>query len=318
MDNAPIQFDDDPNEPGDGTARIVVDMNSLGGNKCVPLVECAPIPTVAKLSSDRLPPAKPEPTGLSPVEQAVARPTITSAVDYCTEEIEKQAVAADEESECIQRQELRLQKRYQHAADQPHLYSLRFRLPAVIEDRISSVRWITAQWKDEPISDAYSAFGKGWGPSPFLAQRFDDGVLHVTVQDEHCRCRIASAPLPNGAVEQWKDGTPPYCMSTGPGEEERKCVPDLLAEYGPHPVLDSAMGKWVDMTYRVQAGRATPATIEVWQNGNFIVRVTGKIGYEPKAGEDSLTKFKIGHNRDYMPFVHALEMDRISIEPAVP
>ena len=44
------------------------------------------------------------------------------------------------------------------------------------------MRWVTAQWKQEPISARYDdEFKKGWGPSPFLAQRYDDGVLHVTV-----------------------------------------------------------------------------------------------------------------------------------------
>ena len=267
MDKAPILFDDDPDEPGDGTARITVDMNSLGGNECrrdAPFHECGRPLIVLALAPGEPPPAKPEPLGPSLVEGAAAPPTIMrSANKYCTEEILQLVKAAGEENKCIQRQELRLHKSYAHAADQPYLYSLRFRMPAEIEDRTSSIRWVIAQWKQEPVSDAYDVLGKNWGPSPFLAQRFDDGVLHVTVQDEHCRCKIASAPLPNGEVEQWNDGTPPYCLSTRPGDEERKCTPDLVAEYGPKPVLDSPMGKWVDMTYRVQASRSAPATIEV-------------------------------------------------------
>ena len=57
-------------------------------------------------------------------------------------------------------------------------------MPAVIQDTKNSVRWVIAQWKQEPVSPAYK------DPSPVLAQRFDDGVLHVTVQDEDCRCRV--------------------------------------------------------------------------------------------------------------------------------
>jgi hypothetical protein len=271
---------------------------------------------VLDLAPDEPPPAKPEPLGPSLVEGIAAPQTIMSVNKYCTGEILQLVRSAGEENECIQRQELRLHKSHAHPANQPHLYSLRLRMPAVIEDRTSSIRWVTAQWKQEPVSDAYNSLGKDWGPSPFLAQRFDDGVLHVTVQDEHCRCKIASAPLPGGEAEQWKDGTPSYCLSTRPGDAERKCTPDLVAEYGPKPVLDSPLGKWVDITYRVQAGRSAPAMIEVWQDGRFIVRVAGKLGYEPKAGEKSQTKFKVGHYRDYMPFVHAMEVDRISVEPA--
>lgn len=311
LDEAPIRFTGDPDEPGDGIVRITADMNSLGGNKCrKDANECGRPPTTPDYA---------EPLGPSLVEGALSTAplAVMGPSNYCTKEIEELAEAAGEEGDCIQRQELRLQKRYQHPADQPHFYSLRFRMPGVIEDRVSSTRWITAQWKHEPVSDAYDALGEDWGPSPFLAQRFDDGVLHVTVQDEHCRCKIASAPLPDGKVEDWHDGTPTYCLSTGPGEE-RTCTPDLIAEYGPNPALDSPIGNWVEMKYRVQAGRSSPVTIEVWQGDRFIVRVTGKIGYEPQAGERSRTKFKVGHYRDFMPFVHVMEIDRISVEPATP
>jgi len=311
LDKAPIRFAKDPDEAGDGIVTITADVNSLGGNKCrKDANECGQQPSKPDYA---------ESLGPSLVEGALSTPpaAVMSASDYCTEAIEELAEAADEEGDCIQRQELRLQKRYQYPADQPHFYSLRFRMPGVIEDRVSSTRWITAQWKHEPISDAYKALGGDWGPSPFLAQRFDDGVLHVTVQDEHCRCKIASAPLPDGTIEEWKDGTPTYCLWTGPGEE-RTCTPDLIAEYGPNPVLNSPIGNWVEMKYLTQAGRSAPAVIEVWQGDRFIVKVTGKIGYEPQPGEKSRTKFKVGHYRDYMPFVHTMEIDRISVEPAAP
>ena len=35
------------------------------------------------------------------------------------------------------------------------------------------------------------------------------------------------------------------------------------------------------MQYRVQMSLSKPAAIEVYANGRFIVKVTGKIGYEP-------------------------------------
>lgn len=319
LDNAPIEFALDPTEPRDGIVRITADGNSLGGNKCRK-DECGRAMTVLDLPGQPARPDYAEPLGPSLVEKALpASPpaAILTASDYCTEDVKAMAEAAGEEGNCIQRQELRLQKRHQHPADQPYLYTLRFRMPAIIEDRVSSTRWITAQWKQEPVSDAYDTLGQDWGPSPFLAQRFDDGVLHVTVQDEHCRCKIASAPLPDGTVERWEDGTPTYCLLTGPGDQ-RTCTPALVAEYGPDPVLDSPMGNWVEMKYVVQAGRSSPAVVEVWQGNRFIVRVTGRIGYEPQPGVTSRTKFKAGHYRDYMPFVHTMEIDRVSMQPAQP
>jgi hypothetical protein len=45
-----------------------------------------------------------------------------------------------------------------------------------------AVRWVIGQWKHTTAD------------SPFLAQRFDNGVFHVSVQDDHCRCRVTQAP----------------------------------------------------------------------------------------------------------------------------
>ena len=69
------------------------------------------------------------------------------------------------------------------------------------------------------------------------------------------------------------------------------------------------------MSYRVEAGRSGNAAIEVYAGKRFIVRVTGKIGYESNPGMPSLTKFKIGHYRDYMPFVHTMEIDWLKVAP---
>lgn len=317
MKDAPIEFVPDPNENNDGIARITVNETSLGGNVCRYKSECRP-PAASLFVDYGRPkawsrPSLPEPSGPSlvrpPEKMLLKNP-------YCTKEVMRRALAAGEENLCIQRQELRFQKPYQHQADKPYRYSFRFRMPAIIEDRTNSIRWVTAQWKQEPLSDSYeSQFGKGEGPSPFLAQRFDDGVLHVTVQDEHCRCKVASAPNPDGSTDVWRDGPAQYCVWTKPAGEGRPCQADLQVKYGANPVLPSALGQWVEMSYRVEAGRSGNAIIEVYADGQFIVRVTGKIGYEPNPRKPSLTKFKVGHYRDYMPFVHAMEIDWLRVAP---
>src|SRR5262249_50084957 len=89
----------------------------------------------------------------------------------------------------------------------------------------------------------------------------------------------------------------------------------LQVKYGANPVLPSPLGQWVEMSYRVEAGRSGKAAIEVYAGTRFIVRVTGKIGYEPHPRIPSLIKFKVGHYRDYMPFVHAMEIDWLKVEP---
>jgi hypothetical protein len=68
------------------------------------------------------------------------------------------------------------------------------------------------------------------------------------------------------------------------------------------------------MKYVVQAGRDSPARIDVFQNGRPIVTVSGKIGYDVDPAFPALTKFKIGHYRDYMPYDYVMDIDRISIE----
>jgi hypothetical protein len=190
-------------------------------------------------------------------------------------------------------------------------------MPDVIEDTTNSIRWVTAQWKQEPLSDVYQQeFGNEWGPSPFLAQRFDDGILHVTVQDEHCRCIVASAPNSREPNATWVDDKPRRCESTRPGDPiGTTCESTLRVKYGDSPELTSPRGRWVEMKYRVQASRSKEgAKISVYQDGRFIVSVEGSIGYQPSSKEQPMTKFKIGHYRDYEPFAHAMDIDWVRVK----
>jgi hypothetical protein len=120
-----------------------------------------------------------------------------------------------------------------------------------------------------------------------------------------------SAPKPDGSTDVWRDGPAQYCVWTKPAGEGKLCQADLQVKYGAHPVLPSALGQWVEMSYRVEADRSGRAVIEVYADGLFIVRVKGKIGYDSDSVKRSLTKFKIGHYRDYMPFC-ACHGDRLA------
>jgi len=342
MTQAPIAFHPDPDQPGDRILRIQADDASLGGNVCrsqLPHLECRPPPVpreyqmsslagsadgaAAELGEQQDMPEPLGPTLIGRTQSVVlgsfqgGRPQNLPKNPYCTDEVIARAEAAGEEGTCVQRQELRLQRAHAHGVATPYLYSFRFRMPERIEDRENSIRWVIAQWKQEPVSESYAReFSSPWGPSPFLAQRFDDGVLHVTVQDEHCRCIVASAPFPDGSNLAWYDGVARHCVSTKPGPTEgQACRADLRVEYGPAPILSSALGQWVEMRYRVQAGRSGDAVVEVHEGERFIVRITGKIGYEPAADRASIVKFKIGQYRDYMPFTHALDLDWVRVAP---
>ncbi len=317
MKNAPVELVRNLNGSNDGIARITVNDASLGGNACRYKSEC-PSPANSLLADYGRPKVWKRSHESKLSGENLFRPSDKKLLKnpYCTEEVMRRAIAAGQEDLCIQRQELRLQKPYQHEADKPYLYSMRFRMPANIEDRTNSIRWVIAQWKQEPLSDYYqSQFGKGGGPSPFLAQRFDDGVLHITVQDEFCRCTVASAPKPDGSTDDWRDGPAQYCVWTKSPGEGKPCRADLQVKYGASPILPSPLGQWVEMSYRVEAGRSGKAAIEVYAGKRFIVRITGKIGYEPNPRMPSLTKFKVGHYRDYMPFPHAMEIDWLKVQP---
>ena len=74
---------------------------------------------------------------------------------YCNEAILEKVRNGNGEKLWIQRQELRLAKQLTHDATEKHLYSLGFRMPKTIGDQTNSIQWATAQWKQEPVSDAY-------------------------------------------------------------------------------------------------------------------------------------------------------------------
>ena len=327
MDKAPVRIHPDIKQSGNYVLRITVDEASIGGNDCgyrEPGPECRIPPGAGVIESNEdidTDPDFPEPLGPSLVRRDDLE--VAAISPYCDEPVLELVRAAGQErcERCIQRQELRFQRQYRHDAAKPHRYSFRFRMPHSIENRTDSIRWIIAQWKQTSVNGRYeSVLGKGWGPSPILATRFDDGVLHVTVQDEHCRCKVASALYPDKTKEEWKDGKLElkHCASTRDNDPQRKpCKPptDLIALYGPDPVLSSPLGKWIEMSYRVQTGWDGNAIIEVYEGGRFIVRVTGRIGYEPEDGKKNEVKFKIGHYRDFMPYVHAMDIDWIVVEP---
>jgi hypothetical protein len=244
---------------------------------------------------------------------------------YCTPGVQARADAIGEErvdgdenkpAYCIQRQEVRLMKdRKAHATRQPLWYTMRFRMPVSVEDQCNSVRWVTAQWKTN--SSAFPA-NKYTDQNPFLAQRYDDGVLHVTVQDEACRCVIASAPLPDhqqSTQAEWTDGPVPEsrCLSSKTGNE---CRANLHADYNEdRPALSSPSGKWTTMQYFVKPARNGKGEIIVRQDGVEIVKVTGDIGYEIADEDKNVLKFKFGHYRDYMPFHHEMDVYSVSTSP---
>jgi hypothetical protein len=321
--NEPVTFPFDAEDSKKRYAQIVVNDYALGGNECLqkaPHFECGPS-KILDARAEPEPPELPESLGPSFFGPFAAEPTFaplttprvfTPAVStknpYCTDDVELRAHRRHEEDECIQRQELRLLAKQSSAISRRYAFSIRLPESDKLPDKANSIRWVVAQWKAEPLDEKYETeFGPKWGPSPFLAVRFDDGVLHVTVQDENCRCLVASAPTgkvrgtgvfspqnPEGCL--WADGLP---------HENPYCEPGFTVDYDAEPILTSPQGRWVELRFDVQSG--PDATIKVWDGDRLVVTVKGKIGYAQTA--DTRTKFKIGHYRDYMPFPATLDVD---------
>lgn len=254
-------------------------------------------------------------------EHAVAPPPSGSPQPdnpYCTPDVRDRAdpdVRPDRV--CVQRQELRPDSGFRHAYDDAHRYSFRFRIPGPVNDP-HFIRWVIAQWKHEPAAERYDLeWGENGGPSPYLAQRYNGGLFYVTVQDEHCRCIVATSGNPL-ATAIWRDGTPTACFGTeGPGER-LPCEPNLTVTYGDDPELSLPRSDWVEMHYLVRAGRQGDGLIEIHEGDRFIARIEGNIGYHVDPGDSSVVKFKFGHYRDYQPDPHIMEVDWIEVTPVAP
>jgi hypothetical protein len=232
-----------------------------------------------------------------------------------------------------QRSELRLkQKKHLHHFRDPHWYSMRFRFSGDIPP-CGSGRWITAQWKYR--------YPKGWPhkdfhANPFLAQRFDNGVLHVTVQNGQCRCMVASAKgdpdlkvpptTPFVAQELFVPPTlektdPLKCFlssrpADAPEEQCKRVTITVLTVNGQSPpLLPDPKQDWVTMSYRVKGGHEGDGQIDIYANENFIARVVGLIGYPDV--EPGLMKFKYGVYRDRLPGTADMDIDDLCISKEI-
>lgn len=161
---------------------------------------------------------------------------------------------------------------------------------------IGDQRWQIGGWKQE--SDG----------SPFVAQRFDNGVFHITLESGESRVLVATAEgeatsffalLRDGIMSQFTFLSEP---SKFDGREE------LRIEYGDDPILPDPRRGWVDMVYRIKGGLKGDGVVEVYANGRFIARAMGTIGIANAQG--SLQYFRFGHNRAPMPGTATIYLDR--------
>ncbi|MBV7519084.1 heparin lyase I family protein [Ensifer sp. ENS12] len=322
MDEGLLSFPKDEDGSGDFIARITVDKTVTGEKKC-DLSQCTVFEVEPEPSQgERLGPSfMQEPR----MEISAEGGPLKKKNPYCKFD-------NPSDKRCMQRQEMRLTKTYQYPFEQLVDYTIRFRMPKEVGNETDSLRWVIAQWKQEPAQQVADAGGtqanltknasqsdepeEVWEPSPILAQRYDDGVLHLTVQDGDCRCIVASEKTPANWAHGWENGkSPPDCRYTFPSAlEDRQCVSSLILEFNGEPKLTTARGVWTEMKYEVQPGRkGAGGSITVIQDGKFVVKVTGKIGYDDVPDKPPKQKFKIGHYRDIMDTSDTMDIDRVTV-----
>jgi Polysaccharide lyase len=160
-----------------------------------------------------------------------------------------------------------------------------------------SQRWVIAAWKQEAEG------------GPFLAQRFDEGVFHITLESGAHRVLLAST---KGEVrsfaEQLQSGLlASFSFISDPELYGGKT--DVTIEYGDDPKLPDPRKNWVDMLYHVRGALDGKGLVEIYANGKFIVRAKGTIGVPgPAAMRQYL---RLGHNRAPMPGTSTIFFDRI-------
>lgn len=157
-------------------------------------------------------------------------------------------------------------------------------------------RWQIGGWKQETDG------------SPFLAQRYDNGIFHVTLESGSSRVLVATSA---GEAKSFFDELRKDILSRFAFVSEASKYDgrdDVSIEYGPDPILPDPRLGWVDMVYRVKGGLAHDGIVEIWANGRFIARATGTIGvFDAK---DPTQYFRFGHNRAPMPGTATIRLDR--------
>ena len=173
-------------------------------------------------------------------------------------------------------------------------YAFSFRLDAHGSNSIDK-RWQITGWKQETDG------------SPFVSQRLDNGVFHITLESDKSRVLIATA---QGEADSFISAMAKGLMSQFGYLTERAKYDgndDVTLTYGNNPILPNPHKGWVDMLYHIRGGLNGDGLVEVYANGRFIVRATGTIGVKKFGGPTQY--FRFGHNRAAMPGTATLFLD---------
>ena len=112
-------------------------------------------------------------------------------------------------------------------------YSFSFRVEGQYP-RSGSTRWVIGQWKEENKA------------SPFLAQRFDNGVFHITVQSNDQREVIAAAPGDYDARFPFYSDTFKQSLATGGAPRNGDEYTAAVDKFGPDAVDRAAFRRAIE------------------------------------------------------------------------
>jgi hypothetical protein len=185
-----------------------------------------------------------------------------------------------------QRNEVRESSNYRTMFGDECWYAFRFRIEGDFPTT-GSQRWVIGQWKQQN------------GFSPFLAQRFDNGVFHITVESGQQRVLLAKAEGDPEQVARALIGGDLSAFRFLADKYRFRGKRKLALEIGDDPILPDPKKNWVEMMYRVRGGYDGTGVVEVWADRRFIVRATGPIGAEGAEGPTQY--FKFGQYRALMP-----------------
>jgi hypothetical protein len=195
-----------------------------------------------------------------------------------------------------QRIELREAERYRIPFGEERWYAFSFRMEGQ-PPASGSQRWVTAAWKQDAEG------------SPFLAQRFDQGVFHITLESGATRVLLATARIAARSFPQLlRDGLGSTIAFIS-DQNLYAGAADVTVEYGDDPILPDPRKGYVDMLYRVKGGLNGDGLVEIWANGKFIVRARGTIGVPSAPGAKQY--LKLGHNRSPMPGTSTIYFDDV-------
>ncbi len=158
-----------------------------------------------------------------------------------------------------------------------------------------STRWQIAGWKQEADG------------SPFVAQRFDNGIFHITLESGTSRVLVAATMGDSRSFFEAVKAGLVKTMGFVSEPEKYDGMDDVTITYGENPILPDPRKGWVDMVYHIKGGLDHDGLVEVWANGRFIARATGTIGLRNAEGPSEY--FRFGHNRAPMPGTATVYLD---------